>query len=408
MGDVATMIGPDEALALVLRAARRLPARVVALVEACGLRLAEPVAADRDYPPFPRAMMDGYAVRGSDAGKAVRVVAELAAGQAAAADVAEGRCLEIMTGASCPAGTEAVVPKEEVQRQGPIVMLPQQIALGQHIAPQGSECRSGQVFLDPGAAITPLAVAALASIGRTTACIIPAPALAVITTGGELVPVEQIPGQAQIRDSNGPMLGALADKLGLGCPALLHADDRIEAILAALEQVADRDIILLSGGVSTGTYDLVPDALRRFGAEVVFHKVKQKPGKPLLLASRGQQLLFGLPGNPLACHFCFHRYVAAAARQMAGREAEVRPLEGRLTSAIRGTRARSFFATARAVAETNSPTGWIVHPMVGVSSADVFTTCQANCYIEVPPGEAGVGAGQLARFTWIAPPLLEG
>jgi molybdopterin molybdotransferase len=211
-------------------------------------------------------MMDGYAVRRSDAGKAVAVVAELAAGQAAVDAVEEGHCLEIMTGAPCPAGTEAVVPKEDVKRQGAIVVLPQRIASGQHIAPQGSECRSGQAFLAPGSAITPLAVAALASIGRTTVCVIPLPSLAVITTGAELVPADQAPGQTRIRDSNGPMLAALADTMGRGRPRLLHADDRLEAILAALEEVRDRDIILLSGGVSTGNYDASGACLwRRFG-----------------------------------------------------------------------------------------------------------------------------------------------
>jgi molybdopterin molybdotransferase len=407
MADVPFMVGPDEALAMVLRAARPLPARSVPLAEACGLRLAEPVAADRDYPPFPRAMMDGYAVRCCDAGKPVRVAGEVAAGQATPAAVTEGCCLEIMTGAPCPALTEAVVPKEEVQRQGAIALLPPQIPPGQHIAPQGSECRSGQVLLEPGAAITPLAVAALASIGRSAALVTARPSLAVITTGGELVPADQAPGEAQIRDSNGPMLAALAGTLRLDRPRLLHAVDRVDSILAALRQAGDRDIILLSGGVSTGTYDLVPSALGDFGAELVFHKVRQKPGKPLLLARRGPQLLFGLPGNPLACHFCFHRYVAAAARQMAGASAEVRPLEGRMAAAIRGAPARTFFATARALPELTSPTGWRIEPMTGVSSADVFTTCRANCYVEVPPGAAGLGAGQVARFAWIAPPALD-
>jgi molybdopterin molybdotransferase len=286
------------------------------------------------------------------------------------------------------------------------VVLPREIAAGQHIAPQGSECRSGQALLQPGAEITPLAVAALASIGRATVCVIPSPSLAVITTGSELVPVDQMPGQARIRNSNGPMLAALADTMRLDRPCLLHADDRVEAILAALEQVGDRDIVLLTGGVSAGTYDLVPEAIRAFGGEPVFHKVKQKPGKPLLLASRGQQLLFGLPGNPLACHFCFHRYVAAAARQMAGQRTEVTHLKGRMASSIRGAGSRTFFATARAVPEARGGMGWLVHPMVGVSSADVFTTCQANCYVEVPPGKAGLGPGQLARFAWFADPLV--
>jgi molybdopterin molybdotransferase len=314
--------------------------------------------------------------------------------------------VEIMTGAPCPAGTEAVVPKEEVERRGARVVLPDQIKLGQHMAAQGSECRAGETLLEPGASITPLTVAALASIGRTSVLVIPAPSLAVITTGGELVSPDENPAPGRIRDSNGPMLAGLAESIGLARPSLMHADDRLEAILAALEQVGDRDIILLSGGVSTGTYDLVPQAVRDFGAEVVFHKVKQKPGKPMLLASRGRQLLFGLPGNPLACHFCFHRYVAAACRQMAGQPTAAHPREGRLAAAIRGSEGRTSFVTARA--EAVGPTDWLVHPMAGRSSADVFTTCQANCYVEVPPGKGGLEAGQVVQFTWIARPEIEG
>lgn len=404
MSHLATMIGPDEALALVLREAHRLPIQYVPLAEACGLQLAATVVADRDYPPFSRAMMDGYAVRVADAGQTLKVVGEIAAGQMVTGPCPPRQCFEVMTGAPCPAGTEAVVPKEDAVREGDSVTIPLTIRLGQHIAPQGSECQRGSVVLECGAAITPLAIAVMASFGRNTIGVTPRPSLGVITTGRELAAAGQDPSAAQIRDSNGPMLSAMAITIGLAPPQTLHADDCPTAIRAALDSVADRNIVLLAGGVSVGTYDLVPEALRQYGAEVIFHKVAQKPGKPLLFARRGPQLFFGLPGNPLACHLCFHRYVAAAARQLAGKPAELHPLLGRLTAVVKGSRLRTFYAMARAEPDRSTGNGWLVHPLPGVSSADIFSTCKANCYIEVPVGSEEIPMGSPVRFTWVICP----
>ncbi len=396
------MISPDEALDLVLREARPGLPRAVPLGEACGLRLAEAVVAEGPFPPFPRALRDGYAVRVSDGGKTVRIAGEVAAGEVAAASVAEGVCLEIMTGAACPAGTEAVVPKEQVGREGDRVTLPLQIAPGQHVALPGSECRAGQVVLEPGAIVTPLAVAVLASLGRKEVRVVPRPSLAVITTGGELVASDQEPAWGQIRDSNGPMLVAMARDLGLSPPPHLHAVDREEAILAVLGQTASHDVVVLTGGVSVGRYDLVPESLKAYGAELVFHRVSQRPGRPLLLARKGAQLLFGLPGNPLGVHFCFHRYVTAAVRQMEGKVAAAERCLGRLTAPVEHRGHRTYFVTARAERGGPAGDGWRLHPLPGVTSADIFASYGANCYAELPPGQEVVPAGALVSFTWIA------
>lgn len=398
------MIGPDEALALVLREAHALPAQCIPLAETCGLQLADSVVADRDYPPFSRAMMDGYAVRMADAGQTLKVAGEIVAGQAVASSCPPGQCFEIMTGAPCPADTEAVVPKEDVVRQRDCVTIPLTIRREQHIVPQGSECLRGAVVVECGSAITPLAVAVMASFGWSTISVIPRPSLSVITTGGELAAAGQNPSTAQIYDSNGPMLSAMTVAIGLARPQTLHADDRLATIRAALDRVADRDIVLLTGGVSVGTYDLVPEAIRQYGAEVVFHKITQKPGKPLLFARRGSQLLFGLPGNPLACHLCFHRYVAAAARQLAGWPAQSQPLIGRLTAAVSGPRSRTVFTTAHAELDRTADSGWLVHPFPGISSADIFSTCRTNCYAEMSPGSEEIPAGSPVPFTWFIDP----
>ncbi len=399
-GSPAT-IGPDEALRLVVQEAQQLAPRTVPLVQACGLVLAELVAADRDHPPFPRATMDGYAVRTADAGKTVAVAGEVAAGQEPSIPVAEGSCVEIMTGAPCPPGTEAVVEKEQVRREGNRAILPAGIALGRHIAPQGSECPAGRTVLRPGTTVTPLAIAVMASFGLEEVRVVPRPTLGIITTGGELARPGGELRLGQIRDSNGPMLAAMACDLGLDLPPHLHAEDRLESILAALEQVRQRDIVLLTGGVSVGTYDLVPKALTQYGAEVVFHRVRQKPGKPLLFARKRGQLVFGLPGNPLACHFCFHRYVAGAVRQMEGKVPVSDRFPGQLTAPVEPKGSRTYFITARAEHSGGAGGAWLVHPLPGVTSADVFASSQANCYVEVPPGAREIPAGQTVALTWI-------
>jgi molybdopterin molybdotransferase len=408
-GTPRAMIDPQQALALVLQAAARRPPRPVPLAAAGGLKLAQSVRADRDYPPFSRATMDGYAVRTADAGRTVMVVGEVAAGQDVKIEVAPGHGLEIMTGAPCPPGTEAVVKKEDTGRDGDRVVLPERISAGENIAPRGSECKAGRLVLESGETVTPLAVAVLASFGLESVEVIPRPSLAIITTGSELVSPDTgetpVPlgllSPGQIRDSNGPMLQAMACGLGLEQPPHLHADDRLEAILHALGQVRDKDLVLLTGGVSAGKYDLVPDALQSYGAECIFHRVSQKPGKPLLLGRKGPQLIFGLPGNPLSCHLCFHRYVAAAVRQMEGKRALPDLLRGQLVELVRPRHSRTFFVQARAELLPQEPGAWQIQPLLGASSADMFACHRANCYVEVPPGERPLAAGTVVEFTWL-------
>ncbi len=403
MAQPSSLIPPDEALRVVLQTSQPAAPRSVPLLAAAGLRLAEDVRADRDYPPFDRAMMDGYAVCLADAGGAVRVAGQIAAGQATGGVLAPGTCFEIMTGAACPEGTQAVVPKELAPRHGDVVAMPRELRGGQHIAPRGSECRAGAVVLQTGDVLTPLAVGVLASVGRQAVLAVPAPRLGILTTGGELISGGQSPGSVQIRDSNGPMLAAMATVCGAAPAQVLHARDDVQAIVTALESLQDCDLVVLTGGVSMGRYDLVPDSFRQIGAELIFHKVSQKPGKPLLFARRGRQLLFGLPGNPLAAHLCFHRYVAAAIRRQCGHSAGVSDLRrGRLTESVRRGGSRTLFLLGRAERAGSAEGDWNLRPLPGCSSADLFGTSQANCYLEVPPGEALLSADESVAFEWLA------
>jgi molybdopterin molybdotransferase len=396
----ALMVSPEQALRLVIAAATPRRPRLVPIEKACGLTLAGPVRADRDQPPFDRAMMDGYAVRVAAAGKTIPVAGEIAAGQSCDTRITNEACLEILTGACCPPDTEAVVPQERVQRTGDQVTLPTTIVPGQYIVRAGSECKAGETVLAAGQRITGLAVAAMASVGCRQVPVISRPRVAIIVTGGELVATDETPRDAQIRDSNGPMLAASLTALGLDCPVQVSTPDRAEAILDALALAANCDLLLLSGGVSAGTYDLVPSVLKRHGAVRVFQKVMQKPGKPLLLAKKAEQLIFGLPGNPPAAHLCFHRYVRPAIQRMEGRGESAPRFWGRLLESVCPEAERTCFVPAVAQAAEDGSGAWSVRPLPGITSADVFTTCAANGYLVVPPAREELLPGHSLEFMW--------
>ncbi len=391
------MIDIDTALTLVREAARPRPAVELPLAECLGLTLAEPVRADRDYPPFVRAMMDGYAVRVADAGRTVAVVGEVAAGDPTARRLPAGGCVEIMTGAPCPEGTEAVVKKEDVERRGERVRLPAPVARGSHMVDRGAECSAGDVRLPAGTTVTPMAAGLAAAFGRARLRVVRRPTLAIVTTGSELVTDGGAVGPAQIRDSNATMLAGMARAAGLADIEVRHAVDTAESLATALAHARTRDLIVLSGGVSAGKYDLVPAAVERLGATPVFHKVRQKPGKPLLFATLGDNLVFGLPGTPLGSHLGFHRYVVPAARVMMGQRLPETWGHGLLTAPVetRGERDKFFLARAELARHT-----WQVTSVWGGSSSDMYSPAVANAYIHIPGGAQSLAAGAEVAFEW--------
>ncbi len=400
------MIPVREALDLVLAAVQPLPAEQVPLAAAYGRVLAEDLRADRDVPPFDRAMMDGYAVRLADAGRAVPVRGELPAGQVQAEPLADGLCIEIMTGAPCPAGVEAVVPREEIRHEGDHIRLPEALLRGQHIAPLGSEARQGAVIVAADSLVTPLVVGNLAAFGYATVALRRRPRLALLTTGDEIAPAGQAPGPGQIRNSNGPMLLALAQELGCEPPLSLHAGDSFESLAATLEEAARAaDVIVLTGGVSAGRYDLVPAALERLGATPVFHKVQQRPGKPLFFATRGPQLFFGLPGTPLGSLNSFVRYVGPALRKLMGQDPAPCRGRARLSAALPAGGERDLFLPARVDPGSQ---GLELHPLWGEGSSDLHAVALSNAFVAVPMGAAARAPGTTVDFEWMrwAPELV--
>jgi molybdopterin molybdotransferase len=386
---------PDQALALVLaRAPGPQPQRRL-LVNAVGAVLLEPIRAAVAQPPFSKSMMDGFAVRCADAGSTVTRIGEVAAGDAPGQRVEPGQAVEIMTGAPCPAGTEAVVKVEDVRREGAAVILPPVIEAGQHIQAEGALCRPGDEVLPAGDVLTPVALATAVAVGCREAVVSNPPTVALITTGDELAEAGGSLRAAEIYDSNGPMLEALSRLAGAEHVRRLHAGDTRESLHQALSQADDADLVVLSGGVSMGRYDLVPESLAEHGWTQVFHKTSQKPGKPILFAQRGDQLAFGLPGTPLGSHFGFHRYVAAVMRKRLG-QSVTRPIHrGTLSRPLRSRGERTLFRLARA---HRLDTTWRVDPLRWGGSSDLVGPGRANCYLRLEPGEHHLAAGAEVSF----------
>lgn len=387
------LLAPDEALERVLAAVPAPACSALAPEQALGLVVGEDACAVGDLPPFDRAMMDGWAIRLGDAGRDVACLEEIAAGDGRSRPpLVAGQAYPIMTGAPVPAGAEAVVPIEQAQPRGDRVLLPERIRAGANIVSQGSECAVGQVWLRRGEVVTPMALAAAIAVGTASLVVHPRPRIAVLTTGSELT--GSVPGAGQIRDSNGPMLVALLAEAGLPATRATVGDDAA-ALLARLEALADCAVVLLSGGVSAGSHDDVPGVLRRLGAEILVHGVAQRPGKPLLVATRGRQLIFGLPGNPLAAHLCACRYALPAVRKLSGLAPHPRTLSAGLAAELPANSERTWFLASRLLADGT------VQPLPPVSSADLVGPHQADGYLRLEPGAAARPAGSPVTVTRI-------
>jgi molybdenum cofactor synthesis domain-containing protein len=395
------MISPDKALELVLEGAEEIECAALPLNQSLGKVLAEPIFSDRDYPPFNRAMMDGFAVKLCDAGKAVHVIGTIAAGQDSDLEVREGSAVEIMTGASCPCGTEAVVKYEICQRQRDRVHLPPDLRWGSNVAGRGNECRRSTQIMEPGQEITELRMAVLAAFGHAKVTVYPKPSMAIIVTGDELDEFAGATASRKVRDSNGPMVLAMAKNLGLEALQMFKASDSSRELLKVLREASEADIVVLTGGVSAGKFDLVPETLESFGVELIFHKVTQKPGKPMLYGRKGRQPFFGLPGNPLACHLCFNRYIAPASMKMSGSSVEPIAGHGFLSDAVSAKGNRTLFQLVRVSHEDDCPDSPTVTPLVGKGSADLFAPVSANAYIRVSPHAAIAKVGDEVEFEYI-------
>ncbi len=391
------MIPVDRALEIVLAHTRPLPAEDVLLEHAVGRVLAEDVASDVDLPPFDRAMMDGYAVRAEDTGAApvkLTLAGQVRAGQYPDRPLQPGQAIQIMTGAPVPPGATAVQQLEKTRAAdgGRAVELLERVEPGTHIAPVGCEVRAGQTVLRQGTIVDPAAVAVLAAVGRGRVREGRRPSVSIVVTGDELVDVWQVPARGRIRDSNGPAVLAQARWAGAEAKLVGPVPDQPDRIAEAVRAGLQADVLVLSGGVSEGAFDLVEEVLARFDVGLQFTKVAIKPGAPLVFGRRGDTLVFGLPGNPVSAQVTFDVFVRAALLRLQGARVVSRPTaEAELLGPLRNRSGRRAHVPARVRWEEGR---LVARPVPSQGSADVVAHAQANALVVLDAARTSTAAGE--------------
>ncbi len=391
------MLTVEEALDLVLAHVTPLEVEDVALDDALGRVLARDVVADADLPPFDRAAMDGFALRAADAttpGTLLNVTGQVRAGQFPERGPARGEAFEIMTGAPLPPGADAVLQVEMTRRLDTRVQLNAAVTSGRNVAPRASEVRAGDVLLDAGRVIDPASVAVLATVGAAQVPVGRRPGVAVLATGDELVEVGAQPRPGQIRDSNGPTLLALARQAGARVSALGQVRDDALELEAALRTGLGADVLVVSGGVSAGLFDLVEPALERLGVRKLFERVALKPGAPLVFGVRERTLVFGLPGNPVSAQVTFELFVRPALLALQGAVVWRRPrVEVELQAPLRNGSGRRAHLPALVVFADGRLRAW---PVRSQGSADVWAHARANALVVLDAERTRVEAGERA------------
>jgi molybdopterin molybdotransferase len=385
----------NDALALVLRHAAGLAApaaETAELADSRGRVLAEPLAADRDQPPFHRSTRDGFAVRAAELNAgAVAVTGSLRAGEAWTGGTRGSKsAIEIMTGAPVPAGADAVVMLEHVAQTGKNIALHagRTLIAGENIVSAGSEARRGEILLTPGTRLGAAEIALAASCGAVSLAVYRRPRVAIVTTGDELVELHESPLPHQIRNSNSHALAALVEESGGEAVRLQHAADTREALAAAIDQARDCDLLLFSGGVSVGRHDLVEDALAAEGAEFYFTGVRMQPGRPVVFgriparSQRPARYFFGLPGNPVSTQVTFLVFARTLLAALGGAGAQPpRFVAAQLAEEVKVKPGLTRFLPAILMQTLPQPT---VRVITTQGSGDLAANARANCYAVLP------------------------
>jgi len=394
---VATLIGVNRALELVLELVRPLPGERVPLGAASGRVLAAPAMARGDVPPFATSAMDGFAIRAGDAPGPLTVVERISAGRPASRPLAAGEAMAIATGGAVPGEADAIVPIEVVvQHDNSTVTVPPDVIAGQHVRPRGGDVGAGGIVVEAGVRLGAVQLGALAAAGVTEVDVSVRPRVVVVTTGSELkLPGSEL-GPGEIYESNSPLLEAVALSAGAAVEVLPSVPDDEDAHRSAIGSGLEADVLVTSGGVSVGELDLVRRVEAELGVEEVFWGVSMKPGKPVSFGVRDRTLVFGLPGNPVSALVGALLFVAPALRALQG---ALRPRPrfdvGVLAVPARLDPRRDTFARAF-TSETEAGTELV--PVVGQESHMIVRASRADALVHLAPGEGDAPAGSSVRY----------
>jgi molybdopterin molybdotransferase len=390
------LIPIENAIQIVLAHTPRLPPEQVDFNEAVGRVLAEDVQSDVDLPPFPRSAMDGFALRSEDVAEVpakLHVIGTIPAGTYPSFDVQSGQAAQIMTGAPVPAGADSVQIVEKSRVHGSEVEILEPVEIGLNIVPCGQEVTRGDTVLKKGTTLDPPAVAVAATVGRTRLRVGRRPSVAVIATGDELVPPTEKPGPAQIRNSNGYSLSAQAAQVGARVSYLGVAADNKASLAELIQEGLTHDVLLMSGGVSMGSLDLVEEVLQEYDVRILIDKIALKPGKPTVFGiAPNSKLVFGLPGNPVSTMVTFELFVRPALAKMAGSDNPQRPyLKATLKGPLKSKGPRRAYLPGWL--ETNEEGLPWAHPIPTRGSGDIVAFSKANALLVLPESLDALNAG---------------
>ena len=400
------MIDYADALHRVIARAKPLTAESVSLTGSLGRTLAQDVRARAPVPPFAKATMDGYAVRASDTrpeaasrSAELAVIEDLPAGRISRKAIGPGQGVRIMTGAPLPKGADAVVMVEDTEKSGTRVKIFRAVAPGDNIGKAGEDLEKGDLILEKGDLIGPAEVGMLAALGLASVRVSSQPKLAVIATGDEIVEPGKKTGPGRIWNSNGYSLLCLALQAGTEASYLGIARDKNSQLKLKIQEAESADILVLSGGVSVGDYDLVKEELRGLGVRPIFWQLRIKPGKPTYFGVRGRQLVFGLPGNPTSAMVMFHLFTRPAIDRMLGRKRPgLRSAKAVLEQAIAVRPGRTQFL--RGVLAGEGPV-LRVHPFPDQRSGVLRSMVKSRVLIVVPADTSRIEKGREVEILFL-------
>jgi len=395
------MISVEEALRILLSNLPECKVERIPFQSALGRILAENLVATCDIPPFHRSAVDGYALLSSDVEHApmeLAVVGESRAGGGMPGTLKPGEAITIMTGAPVPDGADCVqmVEHSQLSEAGRKVTILKSAKARENIAPRGSEARSGEVVLDTGHRIGPAEIAVMATFGYCEVNAYRKPTVAIVATGDELVELDQAPRSDQIRNSNAYCIAGQLRYMDIEADYLGIAKDDKEELRQKMLLGLERDVLIITGGVSMGEYDFVQDVFHDLGLEILFSKVAIKPGKPTVFARRGDKLVFGLPGNPISALVTFECFVRPALGRLCGmNRPELPRMMGELLADMKQSPGRMAFLPAWVFWEEG---GWKVEPLVWKSSADIIGFTHANATFIFPKNRDFLSRGEIVEL----------
>lgn len=391
------MFSTSQAWQTILAHARQLEPTRVSLSAALGRILRTDARADADSPPFDASAMDGYAAHRTLAGQTLRVIGEAQAGHPFTGTLGPAECVRIFTGAPVPASAKVVIKQEDVTRDGDAIRIMRDESLN-FIRRRGENRRTGDIIVPAGTLLSPSDLAALASAGITQPAITRAPRCVHLVTGNELVAPEQTPAAAQIRDSNSTLIAALLQRAGGELIGHAHARDDLAGAQEIVATLPAHDVLLISGGASVGDYDIARPLLQSLGYTLHFQAINLRPGKPLVFASRGAQLAFAIPGNPVSHWVVFHLFIAPLLQHLqTGTDTEPVRLTGRLAvgSALPPPDTRQTFWPCRAKIIAGA---YELSPLPLASSGDSSGLAGANALLPVPQPTGKLGSELTVEF----------